>query len=144
MPSWRDTASPQCQADLDGLLGHTLGVAQQTLERYGQLSPFGAAVGANGSTRMLASDPGGNPTSQQVLDLLIDGARSDKESLRAVAIVADVSLSDGDAVRVELEHREGQTMVVVSTCRPTIGHSVRTLASWHGRATHLVVAPVQV
>ena len=118
MPSWRDTASPQCQADLDGPLGHTLGFAQQTLERYGQLSPFGVAVGADGQTRMLASDPGSNPTSQQVLDLLIDGARSDKETLRAVAIVADVRLSDGDAVQVELEHREGSTMMVLLPYRP--------------------------
>jgi hypothetical protein len=63
---------------------------------------------------MLASDPaaGERPLSEDVLGVLYDGARSDS-SLRAVAFVADVRFGGGDAIRVDLEHREGVTLQVV-------------------------------
>jgi hypothetical protein len=51
-----------------------------------------------GSTSQLAQD---------VLDMMYAGARSDSDSLRAVGFAADVTIADGDAVCVELEHRDG-------------------------------------
>jgi hypothetical protein len=49
-----------------------------------------------------------------VLRLLGEGARADRERLRAVAFAVDVSLPDrSDAVRVELEHREGVVLEIL-------------------------------
>jgi hypothetical protein len=39
--------------------------------------------------------------------MMYAGARSDSDSLRAVGFAADVTIADGDAVCVELEHRDG-------------------------------------
>jgi hypothetical protein len=112
--SWRDTATEQAQDDLDGLLGAALPFAEQTLAKHGEMFPFGAGVDSDGHTRMLAADPsmGARPPSEDVLGALYAGARSDA-SLRAVAFVADVRFQTGDAIRVDLEHREGVTLQVL-------------------------------
>jgi hypothetical protein len=53
------------------------------------------------------SSEGDRPASQSVLDLLYDGAVTQRDGLRAAAFVAPVETPDGDAVRVEAEHRDG-------------------------------------
>lgn len=115
MASWRDTASEAAQNDLDGLSNAVLPFAEQTLGRHGEFLPFGAAVDTDGPIGMLAADPGlgEQPPSQQVLDSLYAGARQQAEMRRAVAFVADVRTGGGDAVRVELEHREGTALVIL-------------------------------
>jgi|SRR5215469_711484 len=115
MTSWRDSASQGSQDDLDGLLNVTLPFAQQMLEKSGEFYPFGAAVTANGETRLIAGDPaqGEHPASAEVLSTLLKGFRQTRADLRAVAICSDVRLSDSDAVRVELEHRDGHAMAVL-------------------------------
>jgi hypothetical protein len=113
--SWRDSASETAQTDLDNLLNAVLPFATEKLDKHGEFSPFGAAVTTEGEIRLLAADPGDEqPPSQQVLDMLIAGAQSERESLRAVGLVSDVSLSEPrtDAVRAELEHSEGPAMAV--------------------------------
>ena len=115
MTSWRDSASGQSQDDLDGLLNVTLPFAQQMLAKSGEFYPFGAAVSADGGTRLLAGDPGQgeHPASPEVLYTLLAGLRQTRADLRAVAICSDVGLADTDAVRVELEHRDGHAMAVL-------------------------------
>jgi hypothetical protein len=115
MTSWRDSASQQSQDDLDGLLNVTLPFAQQMLGKSGEFYPFGAAVTASGETRLMAGDPGRgeHPGSVEVLSTLLDGFRQTRADLRAVAICSDVRLPDSDAVRVELEHRDGHAMAVL-------------------------------
>ena len=115
MTSWRDTTSQAAQDDLDGLLNVVLPFAEQTIAKYGELFPFGASVNAEGQVAMLAGDPGlgEHPPSNEVLDTLYQGARSDASSLRAAAFVADVRANGGDAIRVELEHREGVAAVLL-------------------------------
>jgi hypothetical protein len=115
MASWRDTASRQAQADLDALLNAVLPFAEQTLSKYGEMFPFGAAVSSEGGLEMLASDPGSGelPKSEVVLRELYDGARASSRTRRAFAFVADVRANGTDAVRVELEHREGTALVVL-------------------------------
>lgn len=114
MTSWRDSASQQAQADLDGLLTVTLPFAQQMLAKHGEFYPFGATVAAGGETRLLAGDLGQErPASADVLSVLVERLRHERVDLRAVAVCSDVRLSDTAAIRVELEHRDGHAMTVL-------------------------------
>jgi hypothetical protein len=113
--SWRDTTSQEAQDDLDGLLNAVLPFAEQSLGKYGEMFPFGAAVSSGGQLEMMAADPGqgDQPPSTEILNLLYQGARESAGTRRAVAFVADVRIEDGDAIRVELEHREGTSLALV-------------------------------
>jgi hypothetical protein len=116
--SWRDSASQQTQDDLDALLNVTLPFAQQMLDKRGEFSPFGAAVSTVGETRMLASNLSEEyPASSDVLSRLVAQLRQERADLRAVAICSDVRLPDSDAVRVELEHQDGNAMAVLMPYR---------------------------
>ena len=67
---------------------------------------------------MAAGDTGEDrPPSQLVLDLLVQGYREQRDGLRAIALVADVRADGSDAIRVEIEHREGQAMFVLMPYR---------------------------
>lgn len=110
--SWRDTTSEQAQDDLDELLDVVLTFADEQVARAGALAPFGASVGTDGAAALAAADPT-SAGSETVLAVLRDGFRSRAGALRAVAVVADVRTADSDAVRVELEHREGTCLVVL-------------------------------
>lgn len=100
MDSWRDAASPQAQDDLDGLLDAALAPAHRMLADHGEFVPFAVALDTSGETGTVMGDPGSGerPSSDEVLDVLIAGLRSDRNALRAVALVADVRMSDSDAV----------------------------------------------
>jgi hypothetical protein len=113
--SWRDSATEQAQDDLDGLVNVALPFARQMLEEHGEFFPYGVAIDESGEARMVAADPaqGEQPASVEVLATLVAGLRSERESLRAVALVSDVRLAGSDAVRVEMEHRDGHALVVV-------------------------------
>ena len=113
--SWRDTASQAAQDDLDGLVNAALPFATQRLEEHGEFFPYGLALSDAGETRMVAGEPGPgeHPASTAVLLTIVAGLRRERDRLRAVALVADVRAGDGDAIRVELEHREGQAIVVL-------------------------------
>jgi hypothetical protein len=112
MTSWRETASQQAQDDLDTLLTLTLPFAQQQLAEHGEFFPFAAAVGADGIPTLISADPslGEHPASVDVLNQLVGGLQEQAGNLRAAALVADVRAGTSDAVRVELEHRDGQAI----------------------------------
>lgn len=116
MTSWRDTASKQAQTDLDGLLTNVMPLAERTLGKHGELLPYAATIDNDGSEALVSTDPATEtdlPSSHDVLALLYEAAGNSAESLRAVAFVAAVRVSDADAIRVELEHKEGVAMAVV-------------------------------
>ena len=115
MTSWRDTASQQAQDDLDALVNAALPFATQQLEQHGEFYPYGVSRSTAGDESMVAGDPGAGerPASTAVLATLVEGLRRERDGLRAAALVADVRWSDGDAIRVELEHREGQAIAVL-------------------------------
>jgi hypothetical protein len=115
MDSWRDGVSQNAQDDLDGLLDAVLPFAEKLIGTYGEFYPFGAAVSHAGESAMTAADPGlgENPPSAEVLTALYEEARASAGGLRAVAFVADVWASGSDAVRVELEHREGVAVLIL-------------------------------
>ncbi len=112
--SWRDEASPQAQEDLDGLLNSALPFAQQMLKEQGGFFPYAVALNESGRQEMIGADPGqgDRPASQDVRAMLIESLRGLRASLRASAVVSDVRSSDTDAVRVELEHRDGHATAV--------------------------------
>ena len=107
--SWRDSASRQCQDDLDGLLDLALSSARQLLQKRGEFYPFGAAMSTDGKARLIGGGLGSDASTARLPELL-DGLRCDRAHFRAVAICSHVRLPDSDAVRVQLEHREGQTV----------------------------------
>jgi hypothetical protein len=115
MTSWRDTASPQAQADLGKLLSTVVPLAEQYLARHGEFFSFGAGVSADGQVALLGGDPGlgERPESQAVLDLLYEAARDPAPGYRAVAFAADVRADEADAIRIELEHREGTVLAIL-------------------------------
>jgi hypothetical protein len=116
MASWRDLVSARAQGDLDGLLDAVLPFAVQSLERYGEMYPYGASISADGELRMeAAAGSDERPATSELLSTLYAAARSSSRTNRAVAFVADVTVGGGgDAVRVELEHAEGLALVVVA------------------------------
>jgi hypothetical protein len=113
--SWRDSASPQAQDDLDGLVNAALPFATQQLEKHGEFYPYGVSLGIAGDEWMVTGDPrsGESPASADVLATLVERLRRERDDLRAIAVVADVRWSDVDAIRVELEHREGQAIAIL-------------------------------
>lgn len=115
MTSWRDASSPEAQEQLDELLNVVLPFAQQELEKHGEFFPYAAAIGADGEPELIAARPAGGgerPASADVIDACLDALAAKRERIRAAAVVADVRTADGDAIRVELEHAEGQAIAV--------------------------------
>src|SRR5205085_11396201 len=112
--------------DLDGLLDLTLPFALQMLEKRGASLPFGATVSLDGEPGLVAADPGGGRTiSNDVLAILLEGFQRDREGLRAVIVVADVRTTGSDAIRAELEHRDGQAIEVqLPYNKRRLGHRV--------------------
>jgi hypothetical protein len=115
MTSWRPTTSQNAQDDVDGLFGAVLPFAEQTLGRFGELYPFGASLTTDGQVTILGGAPGlgEHPDSLAVLEVLYRGAADRAAGSRAFAFVADVRANGGDAVRVEVEHREGVALVLL-------------------------------
>lgn len=114
MTSWRDSTSAHAQDDLDGLVNAALPFAQQMLDQHGEFFPYAVALETSGTERFIAGDPGDGerPPSASVLETLVDGLVAARDELRATALVSDVRLSSSDAVRLELEHREGNAISV--------------------------------
>jgi hypothetical protein len=73
------------------------------------------------------ADLGDHPESQALV-LLYKGGRSRNDDIDAVAYVCDVRLESGsDAVRVDLEHRDGHALQIVMPYRiKRIGRGVET------------------
>lgn len=116
MVSWRDSASPQAQLDLDVLLEPALGFARQQIAQHGQFFPYGVVLRNDGQTEMVAARPNAaddQPDSVDVIAACRTTLAERRDYLRAAAVVADVRLPDGgDAVLVELEHTEGPALTV--------------------------------
>ena len=116
MTSWRDSASEEAQADLDGLLNAALGFAQQQLAQHGEFFPFAVAVRADGQVGMIAAHPRetDHPASGDVIASCVAVLTARQNEFRAGGVVADVRLPDlgSDAVEVALEHADGQALRV--------------------------------
>jgi hypothetical protein len=107
--SWRDDTPQSVQDDLDLLAGEALSAAQHLVEKNAEFYPFAFHLSTDGAPKMAGADPGQGeyPSSQAVLELLYSSAGAQRGAIKAAAFVAPVETADGDAVRVELEHRDG-------------------------------------
>ena len=111
--------SEEAQADCDRILDTAVPFAQQMLETYGEFYPYALKLLDNGTTEGLTAKPGQDewPKSEDVLRNLYQRLTAQSATLRAVAVVADVLLTTDanpiDAVKVEIEHREGVAIAVL-------------------------------
>jgi hypothetical protein len=113
--SWRDTASAECQADMDALLNAALPLAEELLSKLGEFYPYGLAMTQDGKIAMIAGYTGTEkPTSNELLDILYKGLRAKAAEHRGAAVVVDVRLRGAgtDAIQVEIEHRDGIALKV--------------------------------
>lgn len=114
--SWRDTVTPEAQADLDALAAAAPGFAAHQLNGVGEFLPYAAHMNLGGEIGLMAPDAelvGENPTSQMMIETLEDVLGVNNTQLRASAIVYDVDTVGGEAVAVNLEHREGVALRMV-------------------------------
>ena len=86
-----------------------LSFARQMVQQREELHSFGAVVSTGGEVRVLGRDPGTDAATAD-LPALLDKLRHDRAGFRAVAVCSYVRLADSDAVRVRMEHYEGQTV----------------------------------
>lgn len=108
MVSLNDPISPQAETDFEALMDSALPFALQTVAKRGELLPFGYTVSDDGALNMIGALPDGDaPLSDDVLTMLRDGVRANRAALRAAVYVSDVRTSQGDAVRLQLEHADG-------------------------------------
>lgn len=102
-------------------------LAHQHLEKYGEFFPFGASMDLNGQiTHAMASTGEERPPSSELISMLIEGFRSRSAKLRAAGVCSDVRLraADGtavDAIRVALEHADGEALDVFEPYRESGG-----------------------
>ena len=126
MMGWDDmqsmgTAEGRAESELEQLLNAVIPFAQQMLSKHGEFNPFAAAVSREGRLKFIGIPPHEqNKITEDLIDrlreTLIIGAS--KGDYRATGICSDVSVAvtdDGeksDAVRISLEHLDGQSMNV--------------------------------
>ena len=116
--------------DLEELLNALLPFALQLLAEHGEFFPFAATMKPDGTITAVAGDTGDErPSSQEVLDVLVDGFRdqASRDEIKAAGVCLDVRVShpDGsgttDAVCARLEHLSGEAVEVYLPYKKTPG-----------------------
>lgn len=112
--AWRDDISEGAQSDLDTVFSQAALLARTLLMRNREFFPFAATMSAKGAVGLSTPVPEATtPTVHDVINAITDELRHDKAGKRAYAIVALARATDGgEAVRIELEHKEGVGLVI--------------------------------
>jgi len=113
MTSWRDGTPQPVQEDLDRLHGTALGWALHTLGRHRHLLPVALSLGEDGELESHAA--AGARDTHDALGRLSDALNGIQDRLRATALVMDTTWQGGDAVRIDLAHREAGVDLRVRT-----------------------------
>ncbi|MFI6170638.1 hypothetical protein ACIBCN_27905 [Nocardia sp. NPDC051052] len=112
---WRDSASPQTRDDLDTLFEASISAAADTLGESGSFAPFMLVIDRGGARALRAlGEPGAATTEDAIrarLELPDDG--TELRSRATVFAVNALTPVRGDAIKVTLEHREGQAIDIV-------------------------------
>ncbi|WP_225728353.1 MULTISPECIES: hypothetical protein [unclassified Nocardia] len=112
---WRESASQQARDDLDTLLEDSIRAAAEILGGRGTFAPFMLAIDLTGARAMRALGEPGTATTEDAIRARLERP-GDGAQLRARATVFDVDAVTpvrGDAIKVTLEHREGQAIDIV-------------------------------
>ena len=119
---------PDEPGDMDQLLSAAIESASSLLSVDGEFYPFAVALTRGGELVSPAVDPGtDSPEAELVVELLLDALRDGRDTIRAAALVSDVTVAsdngDQDAIRVELEapDRDPVTVVVPYDEGPVLG-----------------------
>jgi hypothetical protein len=113
MASWRDTAAPQVQADLDALLTAALSTAEQSLRDAGGFLPFAVARTYDGEDQLVNVAVAGDETdAEELLASLWQSLSEHSGDFRAAGVVTDRTADNGDQVAVQLEHHDGPAIEV--------------------------------
>ncbi|MEA2685687.1 MAG: hypothetical protein QOE93_882 [Actinomycetota bacterium] len=96
---------------MDRVLTAAVEFATKMLESQGAFYPYAVKMTDTGETEM-ATAPGG---SEDTLAALQAGLASQRSGLRSAAVVAAVHLQsiESDAIRVDIEHRDGAALTIV-------------------------------
>jgi hypothetical protein len=102
--------------EVELLMNDGITFAEQMLALHAEFYPFGRTLTTDGRIQLVSpSDGTEHPSSQDLIDILLNGFRSEAGAgqHRAVALFMDVTVRDPtsgqkvDAVQVGLEHRDG-------------------------------------
>src|SRR3712207_4261788 len=104
MTSWRDTTPQPVQDDLERLHGAALEQAVYMLATRGKLQPVALSLSIDGELGVHAVADARD--THDALGQLSDALRSIEDPLRATALVMDTTWQGGDAIRVDLDHRD--------------------------------------
>ena len=113
MTSWRDSLSKTVAGEMDELLDASLKAAKERLDADDVLLPFVQVVEDDGSqgTRMVEIVEDVRP--DQLLEELFEKLRTERDQVRAVAVVFDAIVGGARAVQVLLEHRSPKATALV-------------------------------
>lgn len=123
------TPKEECEALIDAILPF----AKQTLARYGEFYPYGAAMDAEGRISAVARYDGDEfPKSTDVIrglkDVFIMEAKNGKYKATALAYDVRITLPSSseksDAIAISLNHRDGYSIVVLFPYRMENGSAV--------------------
>ena len=128
---------------MNELLGLCIPFAQEQIEEQGEFHPFGALLSADGRAQFAgASTDRELPDAPELIVRLNTAfrAKADAGEIRASAVVADVRVDGGDAIRLDVEHRDGGPMLflVAYRRRRLRGYQFEPLSATPGTAVVFV------
>jgi hypothetical protein len=127
MSSWRDLVSGHVEADVEALLNTVVPFAQQMLDELGEFFPYAMKLTEGGNTALVAVYEDEILVSNEILANLYLGLNTERQSLRATAVVSDVQIAApaGGAIRVEIEHCDGAVVdVLVPYAKKLLGRGI--------------------
>ena len=135
MSNWGDDLSERAKTEMDQILSVAIAFAEKMLEEQGAFYPFAVKLTEAGETEMVTAPAGADDP----LAALTEKLAAQRFELRAGAVAAALHLEslDSDAVRVDLEHREGAALTLI---RPYTRKKLRKKIDW-GEMQSMVVDP---
>jgi hypothetical protein len=135
MSNWGEGLSEVAKTEMDQVLTAAVTFAQTMLEGQGAFYPYAVKLTDAGETEMVTAPAGADDAMTSLVAALV----AQRFELRAGAVVAAVHFESigSDAVRVDLEHREGAALTLV---RPYTKKKLRKKIEW-GEMQSMVVDP---